>query len=733
MKQLSSVEHLMNLQRPTDRVPMNLSPDGRLLAVSVKGIRRNAVEIREHGFGVNGVPQELDGSRILIVDAITGKAQEPFPAGSVSWGGQWAPDGSRLAAFVQYTGLVCLGIWSRTGDTFQLFRQASIRTQYGFEIPRWTPDSKKVIAKLWPVSGAFKPPVSDEALPPNPPPSVSVFSFDSASEADTRPTGAWLYDSTCCDLGCIDVATGEMIRLVCDWPVWNWRVAPDGKTVAAFKMAKYDSEYYRMAYDLVVVPLNGSTPQTVASGVYQGYGSGFNWSPNSHIIAYTIGKVGVDDGEPKHLFVVPADGSESPRALISETTIEMDDYLGPHWSEDCSSIHCLTRDHVWTFNADGSNQRQINVVLPDWRVVFWVHPPIDPILCTSPERTLFAIARNSFRQEALVSVSLENGEGTILTEFSKAFWGPFQTEVASDFSACYLVAEAAEHPAEIWRIPLDTHVPNRLFSLDSGLEDVALGKPRLIEWRASDKQMRRGALLLPPNYIEGERIPVIVNVYPKNMSVWFHDFGFGGSHYDNAQLLAGQGYAVLCPDLPIDRRKMQEIPKFVLPAVNRLIDLDIADPNRIGLMGHCDGGYCVLALLAQTDCFRTAVCSAGVVNITSDYGTMNDKGDNSHGYELGSEMGGTLWEKRDAYIENSPLFYLHRVKTPLLLVQGTEDIWGANQVKEAFSALRRLGKPVELRLYHGEQHGPGAWSERKFRDVCHRVLAWFNQYLGASQ
>jgi dipeptidyl aminopeptidase/acylaminoacyl peptidase len=79
------------------------------------------------------------------------------------------------------------------------------------------------------------------------------------------------------------------------------------------------------------------------------------------------------------------------------------------------------------------------------------------------------------------------------------------------------------------------------------------------------------------------------------------------------------------------------------------------------------------------------------------------------------------------------LVLLSPCKNTIALVQGTEDIWGANQVKEAFSALRRLGKPVELRLYHGEQHGPGAWSERKFRDVCHRVLAWFNQYLGAPQ
>ncbi len=731
MKQAFGVEHLINLQRTTNYVPMNLSPDGRLLAVSVQGIRRKAVNKREDGYGVDGVPQEMDGSRIFIVDTITGKTQEPFPAGSVSWGGQWSPDGSRLAAYVRHNGLVCLGVWSPETDTFQLFQQALIRTHYGFEIPRWTPDSRKVIAKLWPASGAFKPPAPDQAAPPNHPLPVSVFSFDPTHEVDTRPTGAWLYDSTCCDLGCIDVVTGEVTRLVCDWPVWNWRVAPDGKTVAAIKLAEYDSQCYRMTYDLVVVPLDGTPPRTIASKIYHG-GGGFNWSPDSQLIAFTIDD-GDDDGSPKQLFIVPADGSESPRALIDEMTIKMDDYLGPHWSENSTSIFCLTRDQVWIFNADGSNTRQMKVVLPGWRVVFWIHPPMSPLLCTSPDRALFAVVRNDVWDEAVARVSLESGEGTILTEFAKSCWDPFQTEVAPDFSACYVAAEAAEHPAEIWRIPLDTHVPNRLVSLNSDLDGVSLGKPRLIEWRALDKKIHRGALLLPPNYCEGERIPVIVHVYPGNFSNCIHDFGFGGGHYDNAQLLASQGYAVLWPNLPIDRRNMQQIPKFVLPAVNRLIDLGIADPDRIGLMGHSDGGYCVLALLAQTDCFRAAVCSAGVVNITSDYGTLTDKGDSSHGYELGSEMGGTLWEKRDAYIENSPLFYFNRSKTPLLLVQGTEDIGGTDQSKEAFGALRRLGNPVELRLYHGEEHWPGAWSEHNFRDVCHRVLTWFNKYLGESQ
>ncbi len=92
-------------------------------------------------------------------------------------------------------------------------------------------------------------------------------------------------------------------------------------------------------------------------------------------------------------------------------------------------------------------------------------------------------------------------------------------------------------------------------------------------------------------------------------------------------------------------------------------------------------------------------------------------------------LGGSLWERRDAYIENSPLFYLDRACTPLLLACGTDDADEVRQAGEAFSALRRLGKRVELRQYQGEGHRLGTWSDAAYRDLCTRVLEWFDEHL----
>lgn len=91
-------------------------------------------------------------------------------------------------------------------------------------------------------------------------------------------------------------------------------------------------------------------------------------------------------------------------------------------------------------------------------------------------------------------------------------------------------------------------------------------------------------------------------------------------------------------------------------------------------------------------------------------------------------MGGSPWEYRHRYIENSPVFYLDRVTTPLLLIQGAKDTapWLADQM---FSSLRRLGKRVEYARYAGEGHWQGTWSLANQRDYLNRMIDWFDHYL----
>jgi dipeptidyl aminopeptidase/acylaminoacyl peptidase len=96
-------------------------------------------------------------------------------------------------------------------------------------------------------------------------------------------------------------------------------------------------------------------------------------------------------------------------------------------------------------------------------------------------------------------------------------------------------------------------------------------------------------------------------------------------------------------------------------------------------------------------------------------------------------MGGTPWEYRDRYIENSPIFFLDRVETPLLIVHGKEDTAVASFLgDEVFVGLRRLGKEVEYAKYKGEGHSPIYWSYANQLDFCNRMIGWFDKYLKGS-
>src|SRR6266536_4930004 len=115
-----------------------------------------------------------------------------------------------------------------------------------------------------------------------------------------------------------------------------------------------------------------------------------------------------------------------------------------------------------------------------------------------------------------------------------------------------------------------------------------------------------------------------------------------------------------------------------MPGVDKIVELGIADPDRLGVMGHSYGGYSTLALIVQTTRFKAAIDYAGYANIMSQYGSMLNDGSRHFGIAWNEEgrgsMGGSPWQYRDRYIENSPVFFLDRVQTPLLIIQGTADI-----------------------------------------------------------
>src|SRR5690606_3885423 len=148
-----------------------------------------------------------------------------------------------------------------------------------------------------------------------------------------------------------------------------------------------------------------------------------------------------------------------------------------------------------------------------------------------------------------------------------------------------------------------------------------------------------------------------------------------------------------------------------------LIEKGFVDEKAIGVQGHSWGGYQIAYMITRTDLFAAAEAGAPVSNMTSAYGGIRWTTGMSRMFQYErtqSRIGATLWEAPHRYIENSPIFWADKVRTPLLMMHNDQD--GAvpwYQGIEYFVALRRLGKPVWLLNYNGEDHGLRKYHNRK--------------------
>jgi dipeptidyl aminopeptidase/acylaminoacyl peptidase len=273
---------------------------------------------------------------------------------------------------------------------------------------------------------------------------------------------------------------------------------------------------------------------------------------------------------------------------------------------------------------------------------------------------------------------------------------------------------------------------------------VGEGELARIDYRGIDGQDLVGWAILPFRYKKGERYPMVVWVHggltfgvepPNYLNVLNSD------HPLNLQLLAAHGYVVLMPSMPqksvSETEPYLDLMKGVLPAVDKVIELGIADPLRLAVMGHSYGGYSTYGLITQTNRFRAAVALAGFSNLVSLYGTFDprlryqrtvheDPFRMWYG-EADIGMRSPPWKNLEKYIRNSPITYVERVQTPLLIIHGDFDPISIQQGEEFFSALYRQNKRAEFVRYWGEDHVLS--SPANIRDMWYRIYAWLDAFL----
>ena len=304
---------------------------------------------------------------------------------------------------------------------------------------------------------------------------------------------------------------------------------------------------------------------------------------------------------------------------------------------------------------------------------------------------------------------------------------------ADDADRLLFVREDYDEFPDLWVSELDFSHGRRVTDVNPGLlETFAWGTSRLVEWTSDDGIPLQGVVILPGNYEEGKRYPVLTYFY-RFMSERLHQFNQPViNHRPSFPIYASDGYIVFLPDVrfEVGRPGISSM-KSVVPGVKKLVDLGLADPNALGLHGHSWSGYTTAYIVTQTNIFAAAVAGAPVSNMTSAYGGIRWGSGLARQFQYEqtqSRLSGSLWEAPLDYIENSPLFFADRVETPLVLMHGDEDDavpW--YQSIELYLALRRLGKDAVFLQYRGEPHHPQKYGNKL--DYSIRMKEFFDHFL----
>jgi dipeptidyl aminopeptidase/acylaminoacyl peptidase len=266
--------------------------------------------------------------------------------------------------------------------------------------------------------------------------------------------------------------------------------------------------------------------------------------------------------------------------------------------------------------------------------------------------------------------------------------------------------------------------------------DYRWGDARLVHWTAYDGTPLDGVLIVPDDLKPGEKIPMMVYFYERYSETLYNYRQPAPSRSTvNPAMYVSNGYAFFIPDIVYkDGHPGESAYNCVCSGAEAMCEqFSFIDRDHMAIQGQSWGGYQTAYLITRTDMFAAAGAGAPVGNMTSAYGGIRWESGlvRAMQYEHGqSRIGKSIWDEGglDLYIENSPIFHVDKVNTPVLIMANDAD--GAvpwYQGIELFMGLRRLGKPAWLLEYNDEAHNLRERRNRK--DLSIRLQKFFDYYL----
>lgn len=274
---------------------------------------------------------------------------------------------------------------------------------------------------------------------------------------------------------------------------------------------------------------------------------------------------------------------------------------------------------------------------------------------------------------------------------------------------------------------------NQLTKTNPQQENYNWGTAELFTWKAYTGKQTEGIIYKPENFDSTKKYPMIVYFYERSNNT-LHNYIAPAPTPSrlNISFFVSRGYIVFVPDIWYKTGKPgQSAYDYIVSGTRAVVKKGYVDSTKMGLQGQSWGGYQIAHLITRTNLYAAAWAGAPVANMTSAYGGIRWGSGLTRQFQYEktqSRIGATLWERPDLYIENSPLFHLPKVKTPLVIMHNDKDDavpW--YQGIELFTGLRRLGKKVWMLNYNDDLHN--LMERRNRKDIQIREQQFFDWLL----
>ena len=607
---------------------------------------------------------------IWLVDTRTGE-QMPLAAGpGAHTQPRWSPDGKRLA-FVSTAegGTAQLFVrWMDSGEAVRITGLPDSPSSIA-----WSPDGRRIAYSMFVPAEGMKlgaPPAKPEGAEWAKPLEIhTAVNYRSDSDGYAKPGYSHLF-LVSADGGAPRQLTWGALNH--DGPL-SW--APDARTL--FFSGNRNPNWEREPFDTEVYALNVDSGTVAALTDRRGPDADPVASPDGRLIAY----VGYDDKRLNYhnarLTVMNRDGSNR-RVLTGDLDRSVE---APVWAPDGRSIFVAYEDKglqkVGRVGLDGS-----------------------------------------FRTVA---------EGLAGSSLDRPYTGG-SFSVARDGSLALTVGEPSR-PADVALLRGGTVRPLTRLNADL-FAAKRLGEVRKIPVTAFDNRPIDAWLTLPPNYSQGQRVPLILEIHGGPVAA------YGPYFSTDNQLYAAAGYAVLSANPRGSSSYGAEFATLIhhaypsrdyddlMSAVDAAIAQGYVDPDKLFVTGGSGGGVLTSWIIGKTDRFKAAATQKPVINWVSEALTMDNTLFTSR-YWFAKKP----WEDPQKYWEQSPLSLVGNVKTPTLVVVGSEDYrTPVSEAEQYYAALQIQGVPTALVKVPGASHGGFAARPSQSGAKANAILAWFEKY-----